>query len=370
MDRPQILVVDDEPLNTKLVEAHLSPLGYDIIVSRNGEDALDKISSGKIDLVLLDVMLPGINGFEVCRQIRKKYHQTIPVILLTTLYDIPSKVTGFEWGADDFLTKPFNKDELIARVRAHLRIKTMMDELEELSKTLEEKVVQRTRTIEKMNRELSDSCHLTMESLVGALDVREHETSRHSLRVAFDTVEIAKAWGISGQELEEIAMGALLHDVGKIGISDNILLKPGKLTDEEWEQMRKHVEMGWKIVKGIKFMGRGRELVRSHHERYDGRGYPRGLKNEEIYIGARFFAIADTLDSMTNDRPYRRALSFEAFLEELRKCSGSQFDPDAVEKFLSMPRDVWFQIARRADYVDFNKLISVIHQKSLEVLNF
>jgi putative two-component system response regulator len=365
-NRAKILVVDDEPLNTKLVEIHLSGLGYDIVISHNGEDALKKVSSDKIDLILLDVMLPGISGFEVCRHIREKHHKSLPIILLTTLSEIQSKVAGFEWGADDYLTKPFNKDELLARIRAHLRIKSMMDEIAELNKTLEEKVTQRTQTIQKMNQELSDSYHLTMDSLIGALDVREHETSRHSLRVAFYTVEMARAWGICGRELEEIAMGALLHDVGKIGISDSILLKPGKLTDEEWVQMRKHVEMGWKIVKAIEFMGIGRKLVHAHHERFDGRGYPHGLKGEEIYIGARFFAIADTLDAMTNDRPYRKALSFDVFLEELKTCSGGQFDPKAVENFLSVPRDVWFQIAQRADFVDFNKLITAIHQGALK----
>lgn len=365
MNRFKILVVDDEPLNTKLVEAHLFGLGYDIIIAYSGEDALNKVSSEKIDLILLDVMLSGISGFEVCRHIRQEYHQTMPIILLTTLSEVQSKVVGFECGADDYLTKPFNKDELLARIKAHLRIKTMMDEIEELNKTLEEKVAERTQTILKMNQELSDSYHLTMDSLIGALDVREHETSRHSLRVAFHTVEMAKAWGVHGQELEEIAMGALLHDVGKIGIADNILLKPGKLTDEEWVEMRKHVDMGWKIVRSIEFMGRGRELVHSHHERFDGKGYPNGLKNEEIYIGARFFTIADTLDAMTNDRPYRKALSFDVFLEELKKCSGAQFDPKAVENFLSVPRDVWFQIAQRADFVDFNKLITAIHSKCI-----
>lgn len=358
--RPTILVVDDEILNTKLVEAVLADLPYHIVVSHSGEDALEKVLAGGVDLVLLDVMLPGIDGFEVCRQVRKTLKQTIPVIMLTTLNDTMSKVNGLESGADDFLSKPFAREELVARIRAHLRIKAMVDEIEELNRTLEKKVAHRTQLIHKMHQELRHSYHLTMDALIGALDVREHETGRHSLRVAFHTVEMAKAWGITGRELQEIAMGALLHDVGKIGISDNILLKPGKLTDDEWVMMRGHVDVGWKIIQTIDFMGKGRDLIYAHHERYDGKGYPHGLKGEEIYIGARFFAIADTLDAMTNDRPYRKALSFDTFLEELNRCSGAQFDPKAVDLFLSLPKDVWFQIARRSDSVDFNTLVSTI----------
>lgn len=357
-----ILIVDDELSNGRLLEAYLTPLECNVVIFENGDKALEHISHHDVDLVLLDIMMPGQNGFAICRKIKKK-KRSIQVILVTSMSDLENKVIGLEVGADDFLAKPVHEEELIARVKAHLRIKNMVDEIEDLNKTLEEKVAQRTETIQKMNQELVRSYHLTMDSLIGALDVREHETSRHSLRVAFYTVEMARAWGITGPELEEIAMGALLHDVGKIGIPDNILLKPGKLTDEEWVEMRKHVEIGWKIVKAIEFMGKGRELVYAHHERFNGGGYPHGLKNEEIYIGARFFTIADTLDAMTNDRPYRKALSFEVFLEELERCSGAQFDPQAVEIFLSIPRDVWFQIAQRADFVDFNKLITAIHQK-------
>jgi len=366
--RKNILIVDDELNNRKLFEAYLSPLEHNIISIESGDKALEYINHNDVDLVILDIMMSGQNGFVVCREIKKK-KRSIQVILVTSMIDMPNKVIGLGAGADDFLARPVHEEELLARVKAHLRIKNMVDEIENWNKTLEKKVAQRTRTIQRTNQKLFDSYHVTMDSLISALDVREHETSRHSLRVAFHTVEMAKAWGILGQELEEIAMGALLHDVGKIGISDNILLKDGKLTDEEWVEVRKHVEIGYKIVKAIEFMGRGRELVYAHHERFDGRGYPCGLKNKEIYIGARFFAIADTLDAMTNDRPYRRALSFEVFLEELKACSGSQFDPQVVEMFLSLPRDGWCQIAQQAEFVDFNQLITTIHKERSKVLN-
>ena len=361
-NRKNILIVDDEVNNRRLLEAYLTPLEYNIVSFESGDKVLEYISCNEVDLVLLDIMMPGENGFEVCREIKKR-KRSIQVILVTSMIDLENKVIGLGAGADDFLAKPVHEEELIARVKAHLRIKDMVDEIEDWNKKLEEKVTQRTQTIQEMNQQLSDSYHVTMDSLISALDVREHETSRHSLRVAFQTVEMARAWGIASQELEEIATGALLHDVGKIGISDNILLKPGKLTDEEWVEVRKHVEISWKIVKAIEFMGKGRELVYAHHERFDGKGYPRGLKNEEIYIGARFFAIADTLDAMTNDRPYRKALSYEFFLEELKRCSGAQFDPQVVKVFLSLPRERWLQIAHQADFVDFNKLITAIHIK-------
>lgn len=352
--KPNILIVDDELINRNLMEVYLTPLGCSVSTFENGDRVLDHLSRNSADLILLDVIMPGKNGFEVCQEI-KKTKRSIPVILVTSMDEMANKVMGLGAGADDFLAKPVHEEELIARVKAHLRIKSMMDEIEGWNKTLEEKVAQRTR-------ELVRSYHLTMDGLISALDAKEHETSRHSLRVAFHTVEMASAWGIRGQELEEIAMGALLHDIGKMGVPDHILLKPGKLTEEEWVEMKKHVEIGVKVVKNMVFLGKGRDLLHSHHERFDGKGYPRGVKGEDIYIGARFFAVADTLDAMTNDRPYRKALTFEVFEEELKRCSGTQFDPEVVKTFFSMPRDLWFQIARRVDSIDFTILINNIRK--------
>ena len=364
--KAKVLIVDDEVMNVKLLEAWLQPLGYETIAALDGEDAIAKAAHDHMDLVLLDVKMPGINGFDVCREIRRKNSKAVPIIMVTALDETSVKVAGLEHGADDFLTKPVVKEELIARVKAHLRIKSLVDELESWNKVLEDTVKERTRVIEEKNLQLAESYDLTLDALIGALDVREHETGKHSLRVTFYTLEMAKAWGISGKELEEIAMGALLHDVGKIGISDNILLKPAKLDDREWIEMKKHPETGWKMIQGISFLGRAKELVLAHHERFDGRGYPRQLGGNDIYIGARFFSVADTLDAMTNDRPYRKALTFNAFTEELTRCSGSQFDPKIVEMFLSIPRSRWSELMERALGFDFKTLMNVLRLKHVQ----
>ncbi len=199
------------------------------------------------------------------------------------------------------------------------------------------------REIKRQARQLKEAYDATLLALVTALDAREHEVQAHSQRVCEYTVMLARGMGIGGKDLEDIRMGALLHDIGKIGISDSILLKPGKLTEEEWEEMKKHPYIGYRILEDIEFLKGAVQIVYAHHERFDGRGYPRGLKGKEIPVGARLFAVADTLDAMTSDRPYRKAMPFETAREEIIRCSGTQFDPDVVEIFLGIPRVVWLE---------------------------
>jgi putative nucleotidyltransferase with HDIG domain len=187
----------------------------------------------------------------------------------------------------------------------------------------------------------------TLEALISALDAREHETLRHSKRVSEYTLLLARNLGIPKSELVDIARGSLLHDIGKIGISDNILLKPSKLNPEEWVEIRKHPDIGSAILKRIDFLEGAAELVLQHHERFDGTGYPRGLKGDDILLGARVFALVDTFDAMTSDRPYRKALSYEAAREEIARCSGKQFDPRLADCFLEVEEAVWLEIKRQ-----------------------
>lgn len=203
--------------------------------------------------------------------------------------------------------------------------------------------------IKRQAQELRESYETTLFALVAALDAREHEVQAHSQRVSMYTVTLAREIGIEGEELDDIRRGALLHDIGKIGISDSILLKPGKLTEEEWKEMKKHPYIGYKILEGIKFLEGAAEIVYAHHERFDGTGYPRGLKGEEIPIGARLFAVSDILDAMTSDRPYRKALPFDAARDEIVRCSGTQFDPEVVGVFLKIPKDRWLTIKEGID---------------------
>lgn len=236
--------------------------------------------------------------------------------------------------------------------------------VEHANQNLEVKIRERTSLLTKKTRQLDESYSLTIEALIRALDSREHDTRNHSLRVAFYTYEITKAAGIGGRELEEIALGALLHDIGKIGISDMILTKPGKLTNDEWSRMKKHPQIGWEIVKDIEFIGQGRELVLSHQERFDGSGYPRGLKGKEIYEGARFFAIIDTFDALTSNRPYRKAVSFKESADIIKRESGKTLDPEAADAFFTMPVKKWEGLCEIATQSSFHSLIEQIRKES------
>ncbi|MFQ5901354.1 MAG: HD-GYP domain-containing protein [Thermodesulfobacteriota bacterium] len=224
--------------------------------------------------------------------------------------------------------------------------KTLKEKLSELERVQNQSIIYARELVSSL-KEIEETYEATLIALVSAIDAREHEVQAHSQRVREYTLTLAKRMGINGDKLKDISRGALLHDIGKIGISDNILLKPARLTEDEWTEMRKHPYMGYKILEGIKFLEEAAEIVYTHQERYDGQGYPRGLKGEDIPLGARLFVVSDTLDAMTSDRPYRKGLSFETAREEIIRCSGTQFDPKVVEIFLSISKEEWLNIRDR-----------------------
>jgi len=358
-DKQRILAVDDETWNLNVLESYLGSQNFEIYTAKSSKEALELLERvDKIDIVLADVLMPEMDGFELCREIKKrKKFQALPVLLVTALQDTIDKVKGLEAGAADFLSKPVDPAELRARVCAHLRIKSLIDEVESWSRVLEERVQQRTKVIEEKNKQLDDTYFLTIEALIMALDAREQETGKHSLRVAFYAVELASQFGIKGKLLEEIAIGSLLHDLGKIGISDQILLKPGILTAEERVEINKHSQMGWNMIKDIEYFGQGRELVLQHQERYDGSGYPQHFKGEEIFIGARLFAVVDVLDAMMSQRPYKKALTYEESHEFIKKNSGILFDPKVTDVFLSIPKEKWLELKESVQHNDFKAFI-------------
>ncbi|MBI4336059.1 MAG: HD domain-containing protein [Candidatus Omnitrophica bacterium] len=239
-------------------------------------------------------------------------------------------------------------------------LETAKQAVEEANQGLEIKINERTSMLCEKTRLLDESYSLTVETLITALDSREHDTGNHSLRVAYYTSHLTGVAGIQEKELEEIALGALLHDIGKIGIPDAILIKPGKLNDDEWAQMKRHPLIGWEMIKDIEFIGKGRDLVLSHQERFNGSGYPRGLKGKDIYEGARFFAIIDTFDALMSDRPYRRSMSFAESAEIIKNERGRLLDPDAVDLFLSIPAAEWTKFHEIATNNSFHTLIKQI----------
>jgi putative nucleotidyltransferase with HDIG domain len=345
----RILVVDDEPEVRNILLRHLSA-GADCQAAHSAFDALNKIKNGRFDLVITDIMMPGMTGIELLRCIKRRDPETA-VIMATGLVDVNAAVHALRMGASDFVTKPFELAVITRAVERALERRRLVIANRRYREELETKVQQRTVELNGALHEIEESYKMTLEALVSALDAREHETHAHSRRVREYTLALAKKLGLQGDELVHIGRGALLHDVGKIGVPDSILLKPEKLTREEWAVMRKHPKIGYDILRGIGFLGPAAEIVLSHQERWDGLGYPKGLAGTAIPLGARIFSAVDTMDAMTSDRPYRKALSFEAAVQEVRICSGTQFDPSVVSAFLAIPLDLWKSIHERVSEI-------------------
>ena len=339
----RILIVDDEA-NVRSVLMRLLADRYGECVKSHGAfDALNKLKRDKFSLVLSDVMMPGMTGTELLAFIRKNDPDTA-VIMITGVTDIAVAVECLRMGASDYITKPFELPAVQRAVGRALERRQLLLENRLYQQLLEQKVHERARELRGTLKELEDSYRITLEALVAALDAREHETQAHSKRVQEYTLALARRVGLEGDELVQAGRGALLHDVGKIGVPDSILLKPGKLSVEEWMVMRKHPQIGREILQGIKFLDPAAEIVLTHQERWDGRGYPNRLGLTDIPLGARIFSVADTLDAMTSDRPYREAMTFEVATQEILRCSGSQFDPHIVEAFFSVPGETWLSI--------------------------
>ena len=349
-----IMIVDDNPANLKLLEGMLGQQGYLVRSFPGGRLALAAAKRKPPDLILLDINMPEMNGYEVCERLKTSGELSgVPVIFLSALNEIEDKMMGFRAGGVDYICKPFQFEEVRARVEIHLNLHELRQALKRQNEQLEELVNQRTEQLQVALQRIESTYDETLRALGAALDLRDNATAGHSERVTRYSVEMAKVMGCGGEELMNIALGAFLHDFGKIGISDAVLLKPGKLTPEETEIMRQHVRIGYDMVSGISFLSGAAQILLAHQESYDGSGYPRRLAGNQIPMGARIFAVADTLDAMTSDRPYRKALSFQDAREEIVRYSGSQFDPDVVEAFLRIPEDDWQRMRIETSLLSF-----------------
>jgi response regulator RpfG family c-di-GMP phosphodiesterase len=339
----KILVVDDEPHVRSILLRHFEQEGSKCVASPSALDALRKMKDQKFSLVISDVMMPGMSGLEFLRQAREENPETA-FIMITGLMDIGTAVDSLRLGALDFITKPFELPAIRRAVDRALDRRRLLIENRFYREELERQVRERTSALNDALCDVEESYKITLEALVTALDAREHETGAHSQRVREYTLTLAEDFGLRHDDLIQTGRGALLHDVGKIGVRDSILLKPGKLSEEEWVEMRMHPQIGYSILQNIEFLSPAAEIVLCHQERWDGKGYPNGLAGPDIPLGARIFAVVDTLDAMTSDRPYRKATSFEAALAEIRHCSGTQFDPRVVSAFLNIPAESWIAI--------------------------
>ena len=340
---PRILIVDDDSSVRDLLMEGLADGSCTCAAAADGTAALAALDRDGFDLVITDVDMPGMDGLELLTEVRRIAPET-EVIMLTGVVDVEVAIRAMRAGACDYLTKPFNLAEMRITVERALEKQRLLRENRDYQRDLESKVEARTVELRRKNREIEElfgrlqgSYQATLEALATALDTRDSETLGHSRRVASYTVAVARRLGVHEPDLTDIYRGALLHDVGKIGVPDAILRKPARLTDDEWTEMRKHPEAGYRILEGVPFLEAARQIVLSHQERYDGRGYPRGLKGKEIPLGARIFSVVDTLDAMTSDRPYRRAVPFDAARAELLRHSGTQFDPEVVKTVVAIP---------------------------------
>lgn len=342
----KILIIDDELAIRDLVVTKLLALGYQCECASDGSQGLRLAAGGEYALVLLDVKLPGRDGLQLLKEIKGACQDT-SVVMVSSISDNAVIAQALRLGAYEYLVKPFNLERLVITIERALERRRLILQNRNYQQNLESMVQEKTVALRRALEKIEQGYKMTLEALVTALDIREHETQAHSKRVREYTLHLARRVGLSGEELEEIGRGALLHDIGKIGVSDNILLKPGPLNSAEWAEMRKHPEIGARIISGIEFLRPASQIVLEHQEMYDGSGYPQGLAGEQICLGARIFAIADTLDAMTSDRPYRKAVSYEAARREIIKFSGVQFDPKLVEVFLKVPPEQWWQIRNR-----------------------
>jgi response regulator RpfG family c-di-GMP phosphodiesterase len=338
-----VLVVDDEPRIASLLCVKLSLAGYECQECYSGEQALERLAQARYDLILSDICMPGMSGLDLLAVAREKYPHAA-FLLVTAESDVHIGIQAMKHGAADYLLKPFQLEGVLKSVHQALERKRLENELENYRACLEQMVAQRTQQLQAAMQRLELTYDETLEALGAALDLRDNETAGHSRRVTLYCLEIANARGLPTDQLKQIARGAYLHDIGKIGIPDVILRKKGGLTPEERTLMETHPRGGYELVCRVDFLSDAAEIVLTHQEKFDGTGYPQGLREDAIPLEARIFAVADTLDAMTSDRPYRRAVPLAEARQEIARQAGRQFDPRVVEAFLSIPEEVWMRI--------------------------
>jgi putative two-component system response regulator len=341
--KSKILVVDDEELNQRLISALLKPMGYDVQIAGSGVEALQKIQENPPDVILLDIMMPKMDGFEVALKLRENPEtRAIPIVMVTALQDVEDRVRALEVGADDFLTKPVDRMELRARVRSLVKVKAYNDYMKNHQQALEAEVARRTEELSNAYKKIRSASLETIYRLSRAAEYKDEDTGAHILRMSNYSALLARRLGLADTTVERILYAAPMHDIGKIGIPDHVLLKPGKLSDGEWVVMRQHTTIGAAILEGANegFIKLGEVIAATHHEKWDGNGYPRGLKGREIPLVGRIVAISDVFDALMSKRPYKEPFSLEKCLSIITAGRGSHFDPEVHDAFMDILDDV------------------------------
>lgn len=361
----RILLVEDSPTKGLKVCRDLESAGFEVTLAHDGQQGLEHARRERPDAIVSDILMPRLDGFELCQAVREDADlKDMPVVLVTSAFDKPDdREFALKIGADGYFEEQqMDASELALTIRNAIvqRRGAFKIELHWTSKsqhvhgtdTFQQEHAERLRSLaaakvdelQQSYEELGVAYHNLLEGLIRALDLRDTDTELHSWRVSEYSLFLAKRAGLGWDALTDIERGALLHDIGKIGISDAILRKPAALNEAEWVEMRKHPQLGYDMLTGIDFLQRASEIVLAHHERWDGAGYPRGLSGDSIPVGARIFALADTIDAITSDRPYRAGATFEDAMKEVEAHAGTQFDPGLVELVKEIEPDAWRSI--------------------------
>ncbi|MET0626485.1 MAG: HD domain-containing phosphohydrolase [Pyrinomonadaceae bacterium] len=340
--KPRILIVDDER-EVRGVLVNLLCDDYECVEAVSAEDALAKFQAGRFDLVISDIMMGGMSGLELIPRLLAKAPDAV-VIMASGLQTIESAVEAMRVGAFDYILKPFNLVNLENAVRRAIEHSDLRVAKRLYERHLEELVRRRTAELDGALRSLEDAYRSTLKALNAALEARDSETHGHSERVVSFSLRLGRELGLGDEQMSALEFGALLHDIGKIGVPDAILRKPAKLTEDEWRVMRRHPLHGQQILEGIEFLEGAARVVAQHHEHWDGSGYPLGLRGDAIDLNARIFAVADAFDAITSDRVYRKGKSYLAAANELAEWAGRQFDPSVVDAFHRVPVGDWDEL--------------------------
>jgi putative nucleotidyltransferase with HDIG domain len=344
--KPLLLIVDDE-VEVRGVLCDLLGEKYECSEAASAEEALFHLQERNYQLVISDITMSGMTGLEMIPHAKVMSPDTV-IVMISGMQTIESAINALRLGAFDYLMKPFDLRQAEAAVARALEHHELLTAKRRYENHLEELVDQRTAELDRALDSLENAYRSTLRALTAALETRDAETHGHSERVVTFSLRLGREYGLTAAEMKALEFGSLLHDIGKIGVPDAILRKPAKLTEEEWVRMREHPMHGQQILRGIKFLEGAARVVAQHHEKWDGSGYPLGLRTEDIDICARIFSVADAFDAITSDRVYRKGRPYQAAADELNEWSGRQFDPKVVEAFHRVPQEDWDELRRRS----------------------
>jgi putative nucleotidyltransferase with HDIG domain len=344
--QPRLLIVDDE-VEVRGVLRDLLGDTFECAEAASAEEALVQLRERDYELVISDITMSGMTGLEMIPRVKVISPDTV-IVMISGMQTIESAINALRLGAFDYLMKPFDLRQAEAAVARALEHHELIVAKRRYENHLEELVDQRTAELDRALDSLENAYRSTLQALTAALETRDAETHGHSERVVTFSLRLGREYGLAVPQMKALEFGSLLHDIGKIGVPDAILRKPAKLTDEEWVRMREHPTHGQQILRGIKFLEGAARVVAQHHEKWDGSGYPLGLKADEIDICARIFSVADAFDAITSDRVYREGRLYEAAAAELNEWAGRQFDPKVVDAFHRVPKEDWDELRRRS----------------------